>query len=134
MGSVSTKIIDFPMPAHVPSDLAKNFSFWSEPLPYIFRRLRLEGHHVGYAISDQTVGNILKRHGMRPAPERKTTTTWKEFVRTHMDVLVATDFFTAEVWTTAGLVTYYVLFCIHLASRKVYMAGVTPYPDARWMV
>jgi transposase InsO family protein len=91
-------------------------------------------HHLGYAISDQTVGNILKRHGILPAPERKTTTTWKEFVRTHMDVLVATDFFTAEVWTTAGLVTYYVLFFIHLASRKVYMAGVTPYPDERWMV
>jgi hypothetical protein len=51
-----------------------------------------------------------------------------------MDVLVATDFFTAEVWTTAGLVTYYVLFFIHLASRKVHVAGVTPHPDAQWMV
>jgi transposase len=50
--------------------------------------------NVGYTVSDQTVGNILKRHGLPPAPERKTTTTWKEFIRTHMDVLVATDFFT----------------------------------------
>jgi putative transposase len=90
--------------------------------------------HLGYTISDQTVGNILKRHGMTPAPERKTTTTWQEFIRTHMDVLVATDFFTAEVWTTAGLITYYVLFFIHLASRKVHVAGVTPHPDERWMV
>ena len=47
------------------------------------------------------------------------TTTWSEFIRAHIDVLVATDFFTAEVWTTCGLVTYYVLFFIHLASRKV---------------
>jgi hypothetical protein len=47
---------------------------------------------------------------------------------------VATDFFTAEVWTTAGLVTYYVLFFIHLASRKVHVAGMTPHPDERWMV
>src|SRR3989442_5140045 len=62
--------------------------------------------NLGYTISDQTVGNILKRHGLPPAPERKTTTTWKEFIRTHMDVLVATDFFTAEVWTLRGLVTY----------------------------
>src|SRR5438093_1705098 len=53
--------------------------------------------NLGYTISDQTVGNILKRHGLPPAPERKTTTTWKEFIRTHLDVLVATDFFTAEV-------------------------------------
>jgi putative transposase len=90
--------------------------------------------NLGYTISDQTVGNILKRHGIPPAPERKTTTTWKEFIRTHMDVLVATDFFTAEVWTTAGLVTYYVLFFIHLASRQVHVAGVTPHPDERWMV
>jgi putative transposase len=90
--------------------------------------------NLGYTVSDQTVGNILKRHGMAPAPERKTTTTWKEFIRTHMDVLVATDFFTAEVWTTAGLITYDVLFFIHLASRKVHVAGVTPHPDERWMV
>jgi hypothetical protein len=53
--------------------------------------------HLGYTVSDQTVGNILKRHGTPPAPERKETTTWKEFIRMHMDVLVATDFFTAEV-------------------------------------
>ena len=72
----------------------------------------------GYTISDQTVGNILKRHGIPPAPERKTTTTWKEFIRTHLDVLVATDFFTAEVWTLAGLVTYYVLFFIHLSQPE----------------
>jgi hypothetical protein len=51
-----------------------------------------------------------------------------------MDVLVATDFFTAEVWTTAGLVTYDVLFFLHLASRKVHVVGVTPHPDERWMV
>ena len=66
--------------------------------------------HVGYTISAQTVGNILKRHDIPPAPERKKTTTWLEFIRTHLDVLVATDFFTTEVWTVCGLVTYYVLF------------------------
>jgi len=89
---------------------------------------------LGYTISDQTVGNILKRHDIPSAPERRKTTTWKEFIRTHMDVLVATDFFTAEVWTTAGLVTYYVLFFIHLASRKVHVAGITPHPDQAWMM
>ena len=90
--------------------------------------------HLGYRISDQTVGNILKRHGIPPAPERKKTTTWKEFIRTHMAVLVATDFFTTEVWTLGGLVTYYVLFFIHLSSRKVHVAGVTPHPNEAWMV
>jgi len=89
--------------------------------------------NLDYKVSGQTVGNILKRHGIPPAPERKTTTTWKEFIRTHMEVLVATDFFTAEVWTLGGLVTYYVLFFIHLSSRKVHVAGVTPHPDEQWM-
>ena len=90
--------------------------------------------NLGPTISDQTVGNILQRPGIAPAPERKTTTTWTEFIRTPMDVLVATDFFTAEVWTTAGLVTYSVLFFLYLASRKVHIAGVTPHPKEAWMV
>jgi len=49
-------------------------------------------------------------------------------------VLVATDFFTAEVWTLGGLVTYYVLFFIHLGSRQIQVAGVTPHPNEAWMV
>ena len=87
--------------------------------------------NLGLTVSDQTVGNVLKRHGIVPAPERKTTTTWKEFIRAHLDVLVATDFFTAEVWTLGGLVTYYVLFFIHRGSRQVHVAGVTPHPMRR---
>src|SRR5438067_2167072 len=90
--------------------------------------------NLGLTVSAQTVGNVLKRHGMAPAPERKTTTIWKELIRTHMDVLVATDFFTAEVWTLGGLVTYYVLFFIHLGSRRVQVAGVTPHPNEAWMI
>ena len=89
--------------------------------------------NLGYRVSDQTVGNILKRHGVPPAPERRKTTTWSEFIRSYMDVLAATDFFTAEVWTKSGLVTYYVLFFMHLATRRIHIAGVTPYPDAQWM-
>jgi putative transposase len=61
--------------------------------------------NLSYTVSDQTVGNILQRYGIPPAPERKRTTTWKEFIRTHLALLVATDFFTAEVWTLGGLVT-----------------------------
>jgi transposase len=90
--------------------------------------------NLGLTVSAQTVGNVLKRHGIPPAPERKTTTTWKEFIRTHLDVLVATDFFTAEVWTLGGLVTYYVLFLIQLGTREVHVAGVTPYPNQAWMM
>jgi hypothetical protein len=50
-----------------------------------------------------------------------------------MDVLVGTDFFTVEVFTLKGLVTYYVLFFIQLESRRVCLAGITPHPDQQWM-
>ena len=50
-----------------------------------------------------------------------------------MGVLVATDFFIAEVWTQGGLVTYYVLFFMHLATRRVHIAGITLHPNEQWM-
>ena len=89
--------------------------------------------NLGYRLSDQTVGNILQRHGIQPAPRRKRTTTWTDFIRAHMAVLAGTDFFTVEVLTLRGLVTYYVLFFMHLESRKVEVSGLTPHPNERWM-
>jgi hypothetical protein len=49
--------------------------------------------NLGHRISDQTAGNILRRYQIAPAPERTRTTTWKEFIRSHMDALAGTDFF-----------------------------------------
>ena len=89
---------------------------------------------LGYTISDQTVGNILKRRGIPTAPNRKKTTTWREFIRRHMDLLWATDFFSAEVWTLGGLVTFYVLFFIKHNTREVHIAGVTAHPNEAWMM
>jgi transposase InsO family protein len=89
--------------------------------------------NLGYEISDQAVGNVLRRHGLPPAPERKRTTTWAAFIRTHVALLAGTDFFTAEVLTLRGLVTYYVLFIIHLESRRVYVVGITVHPNEAWM-
>ena len=66
--------------------------------------------NLGHVVSDQTVGKVLERHGIAPAPERTKNTTWRQFVRQHLDLLVSTDFFTAEVWTCSGMVTFYVLF------------------------
>jgi putative transposase len=89
--------------------------------------------NLGYRLSDQTVGNILQRHGIPPAPERKRTTTWADFIRAHMAVLAGTDFFSVEVLTLRGLVTYYVLFFIRLESRRVEIAGSTQHPNEAWM-
>jgi len=88
------------------------------------------GHHV----SDQTVGNILRRHdGIAPAPKRSQILTWKHFLAAHMNVLAGCDFFTGEVLTWRGLVTCYVLFFLHLESRRVSVAGITRHPDQEWM-
>src|SRR6266436_7314439 len=80
-----------------------------------------------------TVANILKRHGLSPSPEREKKTTWRDFIRSHTEVLAAVDFFTAEVWTAGGLLTYYVLSFMRVASRKVCIAGITTSPDRQWM-
>jgi putative transposase len=90
--------------------------------------------NLGHNVSDQTVGNILKRHGIAPAPKRSQTTTWNDFIRAHMAVLAGVDFFTVVLLTWRGLVTYYVLFFIRLESRRVSLAGITRHPTAEWMV
>jgi putative transposase len=89
--------------------------------------------NLGSVVSDQTVGNILKRHGIAPAPKRSQTVSWKDFIASHMEVLAGTDFFTVEILTWRGLVTYYVLFFMKLGSRRVEIAGITRHPDEEWM-
>ncbi len=81
--------------------------------------------NLGHEISDQTVGNILKAHGIEPVPDRKRTTTWKTFIKAHWDVMAAIDFTTVEVWTKSGLVTYYLLFVMELKTRRVHLAAGT---------
>ena len=89
------------------------------------------GHlaNVGYPISDSTVGNVLKAHGIEPAPDRGNRTKWSTFLKAHWDVLAAIDFTTVEVWTKGGLVTYYLLFVMELKTRRVYLAGCTHSPN-----
>ena len=84
-------------------------------------------------MSDQTVGNVLRRHGIAPAPKRSQTTAWKDFIAAHMAVLAGMDFFTAEVLTWRGPATYYVLFVIQLETRRVTLAGMTRHPTEEWM-
>ena len=89
--------------------------------------------NLGHEVSHQTVANIRKRHGLEPAPGREKKRTWREFIRSHTEVLAAVDFFTAEVWTGRGLMPYYVLTFMRVATRQVCIAGVTTSPDSAWM-
>ena len=96
---------------------------------------RLQGalQNLGHEIGRGTIAKVLKEAGVDPAPERQKRTTWKEFPRTHWDVLAASDFFTVEVWTALGLVRYHVFFVIRLATREVHIAGIIPEPHGLWM-
>src|SRR5260221_4898147 len=53
--------------------------------------------NLGYVVSDQTVGNILRRYGLPPAPKRTQNTNWKDFIAAHIAVMAGVDFFTVEV-------------------------------------
>jgi putative transposase len=90
--------------------------------------------NLGHTISDSTVANILRRHGIDPAPERKRQTTWHTFLKAHWDVLASVDFTTIEVWTRSGLVTCYLLFFMELATRRVHFAGLSINPDEAWLL
>jgi transposase InsO family protein len=107
--------------------------FASENPSWGYDRIQGALANVGYPISDTTVGNVLKQHGVEPAPDRKRQTTWKTFIKSHWDVLAAIDFTTIEVWTKGGLVTYYLLFVMEVATRRVHFAGCTPNPNGLWM-
>ena len=89
--------------------------------------------NLGHIIAPNTVKNILKRHSIEPAPERKKHTSWATFLKVHWNVMAATDFFTVEVWTLRGLVTYYVLFFMRLETRSLHIAGVTTAPNSAFM-
>jgi putative transposase len=89
---------------------------------------RIQGglKHLGHRVARSTIATILKTAGISP-PSGKRPTSWRAFPRAHWDALVAAEFFTTEVWTVRGLVTYYVVFAIELHSRRVHIVGCTPH-------
>jgi transposase InsO family protein len=94
-------------------------------------RIQGELKKLDHNVAQSTIAKTLKDNGIRPAPERPTS--WRTFLKSHADVIAATDFFTTEVWTARGLVTHYVLFVIHQATRAVEIAGITTNPDGEFM-
>jgi len=99
-----------------------------------YKRIQGALANLGNVISDRAIGNILKAHGMDPAPDRSRQGSWKEFLNTHWEVLASVDFTTIGVWTKKGLATYYLLFFMNLATRRVHFAGLTMNPDESWIV
>jgi transposase InsO family protein len=98
-----------------------------------YRRIQGALSNLGHELARSTIADILRRHGIDPAPERSRKTTWKEFLSRHWELIVAADFFTVEVWTRRGLQRFVVLFFIELSTRKVQIAGIATGPNGLWM-
>jgi len=99
-----------------------------------YRRIQGALANLGHHVDKITVRNILRRHAMDSAPTRRQAgMNWSQFLKLHWEVLAATDFFTVEVATWRGLVTYYVLVVMELRTRSVYIAGITPNPNDAFM-
>ena len=90
--------------------------------------------NLGYTISPQTVGNILQRHSILPAPERKKTVTWQEFICVHLSVLLATDFFTKQMSSWLGFVVSALLYFIQGSRRQACAVGLTLHHDTWWVL
>src|SRR5215510_12930101 len=94
---------------------------------------RIQGalKNLDHRVARSTIARVLKEEGIPPVPDRPTS--WRTFLRANWGKIAAADFFTAEVWTTRGLVTYYTLFVLDLCTRRVHVAGSTPHPDEAFM-
>jgi transposase InsO family protein len=95
---------------------------------------RIQGalKNLGHRIARSTVATILTEQGIPPSCGRSTS--WRTFLRAHWRAIVAADFFTTEVWTSRGLVTFYTVFTIELHSRRVQILGSTPHPNDAFML
>ncbi len=97
-----------------------------------YRRIQGALRNLGHRVARSTIATILRDQGISPVPGRPLS--WRTFLAAHWGAIAAADFFTTEVWTTRGLITYYTLFVIDLASRRVQLVGSTPHPDEAFMV
>ena len=96
-----------------------------------YTRIRGALKNLRHRVGRSTIARTLKAQGIPPVPERPTS--WRTFLRAHWGAISGADFFTTEVWTRQGLVTYYTLFVIDLASRRVQIVGSTAHPDEMFM-
>src|SRR5882724_3415563 len=85
---------------------------------------RIQGSlkNLDHRVARSAIAKVLKDNGIPPAPGRPSS--WRTFLRAHWGAIAGADFFTTEVWTSRGLVTYYTLFVIDLRSRRVHVVGV----------
>jgi len=98
-----------------------------------YTRIRDYLVYLGHKIGETTVKNILLENGYDPEPDLTRKTTWKEFIKSHWNVLAACDFFSVELLVKGKLIRCLVLFAMDLATRKVEILGIRSQPNGPWM-
>ncbi|MGI8793486.1 MAG: integrase core domain-containing protein [Acidimicrobiales bacterium] len=94
-----------------------------------YQRIKGELARLGYRVSASSIRRVLRAKGVSPAP-RRTSTTWRSFLRQQAAGIVACDFFSVD---TVWLSRYYVLFFIEIETRRVHLCGITTNPTGGWV-
>jgi putative transposase len=94
-----------------------------------YQRIQGELARLGWRVSASAIRGVLAARGIKPAP-RRSSTTWRAFLRSQAAGIVAYDFFSVD---TVFLTRLYVLFFIEVGSRRVWLAGVTAHPTGDWV-
>jgi transposase len=97
-----------------------------------YQRIRRELLKLGVTRSKGCIADILRRNRLPPSPRRRGL-TWQQFLSRHAEVLLCADLFTKKVWTFSGVRTAYVLFVLHLGTRRILLAEATFCPHGQWM-
>jgi transposase InsO family protein len=104
--------------------LARENSSWG------YRRIHGELAALGIKVAASTIWEILREHGIPPAPERQST-TWADFLHGQAEALLACDLFETRTLTGARL---YVFAIIEHSTRRIRILGASAHPTAEWIV